>query len=215
MAHDEPAASGAPIKLAIKNVGLMLSGDLDQPILDADTIVAVDGRITAIGRAEDLDIAGATTTIDAQGTALAPGLIDSHVHPVRGDWTPRQNQLGWIDSCLHGGVTTMVSAGEVHTPGRPNDIVGLKAMAIFAQRAFEPFAPGGVKVYAGAPVLEQGMDEHDFKELAAAGVRFLRRGRTRRREGRADRAQDGRLGAQIRHQQHDPYRRSFDPRLRA
>ena len=29
MAHDEPAASGAPIKLAIKNIGLMLSGDLD------------------------------------------------------------------------------------------------------------------------------------------------------------------------------------------
>ena len=51
MGHDEPAASGAPTKLAIKNVGLMLSGDLYRPILDADAIVAVDGRITAIGRA--------------------------------------------------------------------------------------------------------------------------------------------------------------------
>ena len=80
-----------------------------------------------------------------EARALAPGLIDSHVHPVCGDWTPRQNQLGWIDSCLHGGVTTMVSAGEVHTPGRPKDIVGLKAMAIFAQRAFHAFRPGGVK----------------------------------------------------------------------
>src|SRR5580698_2494661 len=157
MAHDEPAASGAPIKLAIKHVGLMLSGDIEKPILDADSIVAVDGRITAIGRASDLDVSGATTTIDAQGVALAPGLIDSHVHPVAGDWTPRQNQLGWIDSCLHGGVTTMISAGEVHTPGRPRDIVGLKAMAISAQRQFSNFRPGGVKVYAGAPVLEQGM----------------------------------------------------------
>jgi enamidase len=100
-------------------------------------------------------------------------LIDSHVHPVAGDWTPRQNQLGWIDSCLHGGVTTMVSAGEVHTPGRPKDIVGLKAMAIFAQRAFSAFRPGGVKILAGAPVLEQGMVEEDFKELAAAGVNIL------------------------------------------
>ena len=85
------------------------------------------------------------------------------MHPVCGDWTPRQNQLGWIDSCLHGGVTTMVSAGEVLTPGRPKDIVGLKAMAIFAQRAFEAFRPGGVKVYAGAPVLEQGMVEETSK----------------------------------------------------
>ena len=162
-----------PNKLVIRNIGLLLSGDLDHPILDADTVVAIDGVIHAVGKEKDIDTAGATTTIDAKGTALAPGLIDSHVHPVCGDWTPRQNQLGWIDSCLHGGVTTMVSAGEVHTPGRPKDIVGLKAMAIFAQRAFQAFRPGGVKVYAGAPVLEQGMVEDDFKELAAAGVKFL------------------------------------------
>ena len=103
----------------------------------------------------------------------SPGLIDSHVHPVAGDWTPRQNQLGWIDSCLHGGVTTMISAGEVHTPGRPRDIVGLKALAITAQRSFSAFRPSGVKVHAGAPVIEHGMVEEDFKELAAAGVKLL------------------------------------------
>src|SRR5882757_8798230 len=173
MAHDEPAASGASMKLAIKNVGLMLSGNLEKPILDADAIVAVDGRITAIGRAADLDLSGATTIVDANGVCVAPGLIDSHVHPVAGDWTPRQNQTGWIDSSLHGGVTTMVSAGEVPTPGRPRDIVGLKAMAIAAQRTFSAFRASGVKVHAGAPVIEPGMEEHDFAELAAAGVRFL------------------------------------------
>ncbi|HEV3045151.1 MAG TPA: Enamidase, partial [Roseiarcus sp.] len=117
MAHDE-AAAGAPGKLVVKNIGLLFSGDISKPILDADALVAVDGRISAVGRAGGLDLSGATTVIDANGVALAPGLIDSHVHPVAGDWTPRQNQLGWIDSCLHGGVTTMISAGEVHTPGR-------------------------------------------------------------------------------------------------
>jgi enamidase len=173
VAHDEPAASGAPSKLVIKNIGLMLSGDIGRPILDADAVVAIDGRITAVGRAKDLDMEGATILIDATGVTLAPGLIDSHVHPVAGDWTPRQNQLGWIDSTLHGGVTTMVSAGEVHTPGRPRDIVGLKAMAITAQRTFSAFRASGVKVHAGAPVIEPGMEEHDFKELADAGVRYL------------------------------------------
>jgi enamidase len=173
MAHDEPAASGAPTKLVIRNIGLLLSGDIAKPILDADTIVAINGRITAVGRAKDLDDSGATTLIDANGVTLSPGLIDSHVHPVAGDWTPRQNQLGWIDSTLHGGVTTMVSAGEVHTPGRPRDIVGLKAMAITAQRTFSAFRASGVKVHAGAPVIEPGMEEHDFKELADAGVRYL------------------------------------------
>ncbi len=143
------------------------------PFLTPTPWSRIGGIIQDVGKEKDIDTSGATTTIDAKGTALAPGLIDSHVHPVCGDWTPRQNQLGWIDSCLHGGVTTMVSAGEVHTPGRPKDIVGLKAMAIFAQRAFQAFRPGGVKVYAGAPVLEQGMVEDDFKELAAAGVKFL------------------------------------------
>jgi enamidase len=173
MAHEEPSKSVTRIKLVIRNIGLLLSGDLAHPILDADTVIAIEGHIAAVGKEKDVDTSQATVTIDAKGTALAPGLIDSHVHPVCGDWTPRQNQLGWIDSYMHGGVTTMVSAGEVHTPGRPKDIVGLKAMAIFAQRAFHNFRPGGVKIYAGAPVIEHGMVEDDFKELATAGVKIL------------------------------------------
>jgi enamidase len=160
-------------RLLIRNIGLLLSGDLQNPILDANTVLAVDGEIAAVGKQKDIDAEGATVVIDAKGTTLAPGLIDSHVHPVAGDWTPRQNQIGWIDSYLHGGVTTMISAGEVHTPGRPKDVVGLKAMAIFAQRAFSAFRPGGVRIHAGAPVIEHGMVEEDFKELAAAGVTML------------------------------------------
>lgn len=160
-------------KLVIRNIGLMLSGKLEAPILDADTIVAEAGRIVAVGRQSECDTGDARVTIDAHGCAATPGLIDSHVHPVMGDWTPRQNQLGWIESCLNGGLTTMISAGEVHTPGRPRDIVGLKAMAITAQRTFDNFRPGGVKVLAGAPVVEQGMVEEDFAEMARAGVRWL------------------------------------------
>ena len=173
MAQDEQAKPDGTAKLVIRNIGLLLSGDLARPILDADTIVCVGGRIAAIGREKDVDTEGATTVIDANGAAVTPGLIDSHVHPVVGDWTPRQNQMGWIDSSLHGGVTTMISAGEVHTPGRPKDIVGLKAMAIFHQRAFANARPAGVKLLAGAPVIEQGMVESDFKELANAGVKLL------------------------------------------
>ena len=169
----EIAAGGTSGKVVIRNVGLMLSGDIDRPILDADTVVVRDGRIAAVGREKDCDAASPDVLVDARGTTLAPGLIDSHVHPVFGDWTPRQGQLGWIDSTMHGGVTTMISAGEVHLPGRPKDIVGLKALAITAQRAFDNFRPGGVKVIAGAPVIEKGMVERDFADLAAAGVTLL------------------------------------------
>ena len=160
-------------KLVIRNIGLMLSGRLEEPVLGADTIVAEEGRITAMGRHKDCDTEHASVTIDAQGCAVSPGLIDSHVHPVFGDWTPRQGQLGWIDSTMNGGVTTMISAGEVHLPGRPRDIIGLKALAITAQRAYANHRPGGVKVLAGAPVIEHGMVESDFAELAASGVTLL------------------------------------------
>jgi len=169
----EIAAADKSGKVVIQNVGLMLSGDLNHPILLADTVIVQDGIITAVGLHKDCDTSHAKTVIDAKGVCLAPGLIDSHVHPVFGDWTPRQNQLGWIESSLHGGVTTMISAGEVHLPGRPKDIVGLKALAITAQRAFDNFRPGGVKVLAGAPIIEKGMVEDDFRELALAGVTLL------------------------------------------
>jgi len=176
MAETAPPAAGpedGPAKLVIRNIGMILSGKMEQPILDADCIICIDGKITEVGRGTEMDCGGATTTVDAMGTTLAPGLIDSHVHPVVGDYTPRQQQLGWIDSTLHGGVTTLISAGEVHMPGRPKDIIGLKAMAIASQRWYENFRPSGVKVHAGAPVIEHGMEEHDFKELAEAGVTLL------------------------------------------
>lgn len=160
-------------KLVIRNIGQILSGKMEDPIFDGDCLVAVDGRIVAWGAEKDLDCGGATTVVDAHGVTLAPGLIDSHVHPVVGDYTPRQQQLHWIDSTLHGGVTTMISAGEVHMPGRPKDVVGLKAMAIAAQRWYENFRPSGVKVHAGAPVIEHGMVEEDFAQMAEAGVKYL------------------------------------------
>lgn len=160
-------------KLVIRNIGQILSGKLEEPIFDGDCLIAVDGKISAWGKEKDLDCEGAETVVDAMGVTLAPGLIDSHIHPVVGDYTPRQQQLHWIDSTLHGGVTTLISAGEVHMPGRPNDVVGTVAMAIAAQRWYENFRPSGVKVHAGAPLLQQGLEEHHFKQMSDAGVRLI------------------------------------------
>lgn len=84
-------------KLVIRNIGLILSGKMEQPLLDGDCLIAIDGRIDSWGAEKDLDTEGADTVVDAQGCTLAPGLIDSHIHPVVGDYTPRQQQLHWID----------------------------------------------------------------------------------------------------------------------
>jgi enamidase len=158
------------MRTLITNIGTVVSGDIEAPIADADSILIEDGRIAAVGRGLEGDGA---QVIDARGTTAFPGLIDSHAHPVFGDFTPRQQTMSFIESGLHGGVTTVISAGEVHLPGRPKDIVGLKALAIVAAKAYGNFRPGGVKVRAGAPILELGLEEHDFAEMAAGGVTLV------------------------------------------
>ncbi len=158
------------MKTLIRNIGQIVSGDVSRPLLDGDSIAVDGGRIVAVGRGLDGD---ADTVIDAKGTTVMPGLIDSHCHPVFGDFTPRQRTVDFIDSGLNGGITTMISAGEVHLPGRPKDIVGLKALAIVAAKAYANLRPAGVKVHAGAPILELGMVEEDFAEMAKAGVNLV------------------------------------------
>ncbi|NJD27755.1 MAG: amidohydrolase family protein [Chloroflexi bacterium] len=159
------------MRTLITNLGAVVSGDIAAPLADADSILVEDGRIMALGRGLDPD--GVDQVVAAKGTTAIPGLIDSHAHPVFGDFTPRQQTLSFIESGLHGGVTTVISAGEVHLPGRPKDVVGLKALAIVASKAYAAFRPGGVKVHAGAPILELGLEERDFAEMAAAGVKLI------------------------------------------
>jgi len=158
------------LKTLIRNIGQIVSGDIAKPLLDGDSIVTADGKIVAVGRGLDDD---ADTVIDARGSTVVPGLIDSHCHPVFGDFTPRQRTIDFIDSGLNGGITTMISAGEVHLPGRPKDIVGLKALAIVAAKSYANARPSGVKMHAGAPILELGMVEDDFAEMARAGVKLV------------------------------------------
>ena len=158
------------MKTLIRNIGQIVSGDIARPLLDGDSIAIADGKIVGVGRGLDDD---ADTVIDARGSTVVPGLIDSHCHPVFGDFTPRQRTIDFIDSGLHGGITTMISAGEVHLPGRPKDIVGLKALAVVAAKSYANARPAGVKVHAGAPILELGMVEEDFAEMARAGVKLV------------------------------------------
>ena len=155
---------------ALVNIGKIVSGDLESPVLSGNTIVVMDGKIAAIGNGGILKDFNVEQVLDVNGTTVIPGLIDSHVHPVLGDFSPRQKTLDFMDSALHGGVTTMISAGEPHTPGRPKDAAGVKALAILVHKSFENFRPGGLKIHGGAIILEKGLTEDDFAELAQEGV---------------------------------------------
>src|SRR5262249_53498326 len=72
--------------------------------------------------------------------------------------------------------TTAISASEVHVPGRPHDVEGVKALAIAAQRCFTDYRPGGMRVLAGSVILEPGLKETDFRELAQKGVKLAKAG---------------------------------------
>lgn len=151
--------------LEIVNLAGLVSGRLGEAVRPVGALRCEDVLIAALDAAGDGDV-----VVDAAGAVAIPGLIDSHAHVVFGDWTPRQSALGWIESSMHGGVSMMMSASEVHLPGRPSDREGVKALAIAAQRAFDRFRPGGVKVLGGSVIVEPCLEPEDFGWLAERGV---------------------------------------------
>ena len=164
------------MRVAITNIGTIVSGDWRSPFVQGDTILCDDGRIVSVGTAAAREVESSDVVIDADGTTAIPGLIDSHVHITFGDFTPRQNTVGYLESYVHGGVTTAISASEVHVPGRPRDPAGVKALAIAARKCFEGYRPGGMKVHAGSVILEPGLDQSDFAELQQQGVWLAKAG---------------------------------------
>lgn len=154
----------------ITNIGTIVTGKLTDPITDCNTIAIRDGMIAEIGGEELLKNDQTAQIVDAKGVTVAPGLIDSHCHPCAGDYTFRQKTDALIESEVHGGVTTIISAGEPHFPGRPRDAAGVKAQAVFLSKCFRNQSPLGAKVHGGAVILEQGLTEADFEEMAREGV---------------------------------------------
>ncbi|MEJ8570643.1 amidohydrolase family protein [Microbaculum marinum] len=164
------------MRTAIVNIGAILTGDLTAPTASGDAILMDGGLIASVGTVSDRDLQSCDVVIDAAGAIVAPGLIDSHVHITFGDYTPRQRTVGFLESYVHGGTTTAITASEVHTPGRPKDPEGVKALAIAALKCFQDFRPGGMRVHAGSVILEPGLSEGDFAELRAKGVWLAKAG---------------------------------------
>ncbi|MBI2351762.1 MAG: amidohydrolase family protein [Deltaproteobacteria bacterium] len=157
----------------IKNIGALVTGDLKKPLRNADSIYVEDGIIRVIGNGLNHR---ADIVIDAHGITAIPGLIDSHSHPTFGDFTPAQNSLSWITHYMHGGVTAMISAGELHLPGLPlpPDARTAMSLALLAKRCWDNLRPSGVKVHGGTLLLVPGLKEKDFDEIAAAGIRLVK-----------------------------------------
>lgn len=164
------------MRIAITNLETIVSGDWREPYVEGDTIITRDGLIELVGEAAQSAVDECDVVIDAGGATAIPGLIDSQVHITFGDFTPRQNTVGYLTSYLHGGTTTSISASEVHVPGRPSDPQGVKALAVAARKSFDTYRPGGMKVHAGSIILEPGLVASDFTEIFADGVWLAKAG---------------------------------------
>lgn len=164
------------MSLAIINIGDSHDGGLDGSSIDGDALISEDGRISWIGSTSEVELSAHDTILNVAGATVVPGLIDSHVHTTFGDYTPRQQTVGFLESYLHGGTTRVISASEVHVPGRPTDVTGVKALAIAAQKSFEHYRPSGMTVHGGSVILEPGLTRADFDDLYSAGVRMAKGG---------------------------------------
>ena len=157
------------MQLVLHNIGQVLTGVLDAPMLDTDTIVVDGGRIVS------LDAGAATTAdvvVDCKQMTVAPGLVDTHVHPTLGDYAPKQQSAGYLERMMHGAVTRAISAGEVHAPGRSGAESAL-GIALGAFHSFERHRPSGMKVHGGAMLLEKDTDTSHIDRAFASGMRII------------------------------------------
>jgi enamidase len=158
----------------VANIGEFFTGDIAAPTAPVRSLLIEDGVIRQWDPPADT---ACESVLDARGGAVLPGLIDGHVHPVFGEWTPTQDAIGWIGNYLHGGTTTMVSAGELHTPGL--DYANLTPDLVTALAEVTRATTGrvrwsGVKLHAGTVLLIPGMKEAHFDRLSRAGIGFAK-----------------------------------------
>ncbi len=160
-------------RVGVVNIGTLVPGLLGQPVVTNTSITIQDGVIVNVGQDPD----PADVVIDAAGMTVTPGFVDGHVHPTAGEWTPAQDATGWIRRYLHGGTTSMVSAGELHFPGLALDDLSpetVVSLAVTARAATAHSRPSGMKATFGTLLLVPGLTEGDFDRAQRAGIRLVK-----------------------------------------
>ncbi|BBX36171.1 adenine deaminase [Mycolicibacterium mageritense DSM 44476 = CIP 104973] len=166
-------SGGCVTTLLVEDIGLLVHGDATRKPLRDTTLLIEDGRIAGIG----VDHPHPDRVLSAGGLTVIPGLVDGHVHPTFGEWTPAQNSIGWIGNYLHGGTTSMVSAGELHIPGLDFGALTpelVLSIAITSKHTTGRARPSGVKVGAGTVLLVPGMTEEHFDRAHREGIDQLK-----------------------------------------
>ena len=157
------------METVLYNIGDMLSGRFESPTINADSLVIDEGRIVSIGKEPSKS---QHLSIDCKGMVVAPGLVDTHVHPTIGDYGTKQQSVGYLERMVHGAVTHAVSAGEVHVPGRVGADSAL-AIALAAHVSFKNYGPLGIKVHGGGLLLELDTEIKHIDQAFEGGIRII------------------------------------------
>jgi len=159
-------------KTYIKNLGLVCTGDINNPISDAKAIYAEDGVIKYMGAEDAKYEDAADTVIDALNIEVCPALIDAQVHVPLMDYMAEFKACGFAVNFMAGGTGSMVAVTN-NVPGMPYTVEAAKAIAIASKDIWASYAPKGAKVEAATVTPVDGLTQADFDELAKAGIKVL------------------------------------------
>lgn len=121
-----PVASLPAVDLVLHSGRVSTFADPDQGPAEAEALAIAGGRILAVGSNADIEPyrALAAETIDLQGKRVIPGLIDSHIHAIRGgvSWL---RTVHWEDvRSLEEGLELLRTDATQRGPGEWVSVVG-------------------------------------------------------------------------------------------
>lgn len=116
-------ASAETVDLILRN-GDLITMDPDRP--SAQALAISNDRILAVGSNEDIDALSAdgTRIVDLKGRTVIPGLIDTHIHAIRGGQTFRFETYWYGLSTLLDALATLQAAAEKRDPDQWVAVVG-------------------------------------------------------------------------------------------
>jgi imidazolonepropionase-like amidohydrolase len=99
------APAAAPGTVAFVNVDVV---PMDREgVLESQTVVVVDGVITEMGAARDIEVGAGATLLEGAGRYLMPGLAEMHAHVPPGDNPPRDQVEDILFLYVANGITTI------------------------------------------------------------------------------------------------------------
>lgn len=102
-------------------VGASVYDGTGNPVIKNAVLIVRDGRVEAVGPADEVRIPAGADTVDLSGRFMIPGLISAHVHVsdvhgIRPRAYTRENTLRQLGVFARYGITTVLSLGGEQAP---------------------------------------------------------------------------------------------------